>query len=440
MTFIDECTRMTWVSLLIKKSDVCLAFQNFHKMAHTQYQKHIRVWQSNNGTEFIDASLGNFLSNHGIRHQTSCTYAPQQNGLAERKNRQLLEVVRASLFGMNMPRFYWGEVVKFAAYLINRTPSRVIDFQTPQQKLQSLLSIPHLLNLEPRVFGCTVYVHIPKILRNKLDQCAKRCVFVGYSEFQKRYRCYDPQTRKLHVTLDASFRELKPYYSGGVSKNSLQGESSNEENGGGDEFIELEEVNEHFKHVVQQGCDQNHETKSEAPPIPSELPPSTPLTKESTQNVPPQVSMNPVFGESNETYVPAENTAPRYPQRLNRGVPKKQYEPDPEAKTKYPINNYVSSHRLTKSYAFTVNQLSTVSIPSNVQDELVDPKWRKAMNEDMEALQKNATWELIPLPKGMKPIGCRWVFTVKLKPDGSIDRYKARLVAKGYAQRYGIDY
>ena len=150
-------------------------------------------------------------------------------------------------------------------------------------------------------------------------------------------------------------------------------------------------MNEHFKHVVQQGCDQNHETESESPsipselppstplieeltqnvPPPSELPPSTPLTEESTQNVPPQVSMNPVFRESNETYVPTKNTAPRYPQRLNRGVPKKQYEPDPEAKTKYLIKNYVSSHRLTESYAFTVNQLSTVSISSNVQDALV---------------------------------------------------------------------
>ena len=95
----------------------------------------------------------------------------------------------------------------------------------------------------------------------------------------------------------------------------------------------------------------------------------------------------------------------------------------------------MASHRLTELYAFTVNQLSTVYIPSNVQDALADPKWRKAMNEEMEALQKNATWKLVPLPKGIKPIGCRWVFTVKLKPDGSIDRYKARLVAKGYAQR-----
>ena len=72
--------------------------------------------------------------------------------------------------------------------------------------------------------------------------CKTMCFFVGYSEFQKGYRCYDPQTRKLHVTLDASFRELEPYYSGGVSKNSLKGESSSEENGGGDEFIELENI------------------------------------------------------------------------------------------------------------------------------------------------------------------------------------------------------
>ena len=157
--------------------------------------------QSDNGTEFMDQVLGDFLNHHGIRHQTSCTYTPQ----AERTNRQIMEIVRASLFGMNLPKYYWGEAVKSAAYLINRIPSSAIEFQSPQQKMESLLSVPHLPNLEPRVFGCTVYVHIPKVLRSKLDPCAKRCVFVGYSEFQKGYRCYDPHHQKLHVTLDASF-------------------------------------------------------------------------------------------------------------------------------------------------------------------------------------------------------------------------------------------
>jgi hypothetical protein len=75
-----------------------------------------------------------------------------------------------------------------------------------------------------------------------------------------------------------------------------------------------------------------------------------------------------------------------------------------------------------------------------VQDALANQRLRKVMNEEMEALQKNATWELVPLLEGMKTVGYRWVFTVKLKPDCSIDRYKAQLVAKGYTQRYRVDY
>ena len=92
-------------------------------------------------------------------------------------------MAHASLFGMNMSCFYWGEVVKFVVYIINRVPSRVIEFQTPYQKLQTFFETPHQPNLEPRIFGCTVYVHIPKVLRSKLDPCAQRCVFMGYFNF-----------------------------------------------------------------------------------------------------------------------------------------------------------------------------------------------------------------------------------------------------------------
>ena len=62
------------------------------------------------------------------------------------------------------------------------------------------------------------------------------------------------------------------------------------------------------------------------------------------------------------------------------------------------------------------------------------------MKAEMDALEKNGTWELVDLPKGKKPVGCKWVFAVKLKADGSLERYKARLVAKGYTQTYGVDY
>ena len=130
----------------------------------------------------------------------------------------------------------------------------------------------------------------------------------------------------------------------------------------------------------------------------------------------------------------SSNVESRYPIKINKGIPKRQYNPDLCAKTKYPINIYISSHRLSRTHEFIVNQLSSVFIPSNVQDALANPKWKKAMNDEMEALQNTSTWNLVPLPKGKNTIGCRWVFTVKLNPNGNIDRYKARLVAKGYTQ------
>ena len=85
-----------------------------------------------------------------------------------------------------------------------------------------------------------------------------------------------------------------------------------------------------------------------------------------------QVTLNPIPNEITEIPILENNVTNRYPQRLNRGVPKKQHEPDPKHKTKYSISNYISTHKLLESYAFTVNQLFNVSIPSNVQDALAD--------------------------------------------------------------------
>lgn len=79
-------------------------------------------------------------------------------------------------------------------------------------------------------------------------------------------------------------------------------------------------------------------------------------------------------------------------------------------------------------------------VPRSAEEAHTQPAWREAMRTEMEALEKNLTWEKCLLPPGKKPVGCRWVFTVKYKADGSVERYKARLVAKGYTQTYGIDY
>ena len=111
--------------------------------------------------------------------------------------------------------------------------------------------------------------------------------------------------------------------------------------------------------------------------------------------------------------------------RSNRGQPPTKYEPDLQAKVKYPISKYVSSHRLSQSYASFVSQLSSIYIPSNIQEALTDPRWTKAKVDEMATLEENNTWDLVSLPRGKKIVGCKWVFTIKHKADGTIERYKA---------------
>ena len=124
----------------------------------------------------------------------------------------------------------------------------------------------------------------------------------------------------------------------------------------------------------------------------------------------------------------------RLPHCHNRGIPKPTYEPKLSTQVKYPMNNYVSNHRLSESNKSFVNQLSTVAIPNSVQEALADPRWKATMNEEMKLLQKNETWELRECPPGKKPVRCCWIYTVKYKVNGGIERFKARLVAKGYTQ------
>ncbi|KAL0559388.1 hypothetical protein IC582_003997 [Cucumis melo] len=88
---------------------------------------------------------------------------------------------------------------------------------------------------------------------------------------------------------------------------------------------------------------------------------------------------------------------------------------------------------------FTAN-LDSTTIPKNIHIALKCPEWKNVVMEEMKALEKNNTWEICALPNGHKPVGCKWVFTLKYKADGTLDRHKVRLVAKGFTQTYGVDY
>ena len=114
----------------------------------------------------------------------------QQNGVAERKNYHLLEVVRSLMLTSSTPNRYWGEAVLTASYLINRLPSKVLNYQTSLNHLVSFYPHVHIINsLPPKVFGCIVYIYQNTPRHHKLDPKALKCIFVSYSPTQKGFKC-----------------------------------------------------------------------------------------------------------------------------------------------------------------------------------------------------------------------------------------------------------
>ena len=110
MTFIDDYTRMCWVYLLKNKSDAFQTFKNFHKWIENDAQSHIGSIRTDNGKEYTSNEFEQYLRQHGIKHQTTVPYNPQQNGVAERMNRTILNMVRSMLFFKNVKIMFWADV------------------------------------------------------------------------------------------------------------------------------------------------------------------------------------------------------------------------------------------------------------------------------------------------------------------------------------------
>lgn len=108
--------------------------------------------------------------------------------------------------------------------------------------------------------------------------------------------------------------------------------------------------------------------------------------------------------------------------------------------TSHPIQKHVSYHKLNRKHKNLIKQISVNSEPKNFIEASKHKCWIEAMKREMEALILNETWEIVQLPPGRKPIGSKWIYKVKYKQNGDIERYKARLVAQGYSQIEGFDY
>ncbi|CAL2252489.1 unnamed protein product [Prunus armeniaca] len=177
--------------------------------------------------------------------------------LSDSKATKPFDLVHSDVWGLariTLNEFRWskyfgliaeGHDVLSAAYLINCTPSRVIDFKSPHDVFGDYVFPISVFKFPPKVFGCVAYVYDYSHQRSKLDSCALRCVFIGYSSNQKSYKCYHPPTQKVHVTLDVTFHKEVPYYISQFSP--IQGERMSELESLGLENLGLELENDVFK-------------------------------------------------------------------------------------------------------------------------------------------------------------------------------------------------
>jgi hypothetical protein len=123
--------------------------------------------------------------------------------VAERKNRTIEELVKAMMNDHNVSMFLWGEPTMTIVYVHNRNPHRILNNTTPEESFSG--KKPSIEQL--RIFGCPLYIHVPKDKRKKLEPSRKRGIFVGYSESSKAYIIYVPRQKKIEISRDIFFYE-----------------------------------------------------------------------------------------------------------------------------------------------------------------------------------------------------------------------------------------
>jgi hypothetical protein len=145
-----------------------------------------------------------FFTNIGTMHNVSCPHTHQQNGVAERKHRHIIEVGLSLLPYASMPLKYWDDAFIVAINLINRLPSRVIHFTTPLERLSN--QKPDYSSM--RTFGCACWPHLQPFNSHKLQFRSKQCVFLGYNVLHKGFKCLDIALGRIYVSRDVVFDEI----------------------------------------------------------------------------------------------------------------------------------------------------------------------------------------------------------------------------------------
>lgn len=327
------------------------------------------------------------MKDNGIERQLTVHDLPQQNGVAERLNRTLVEHARAMLLARNMPKFLWAEAIDYATWLKNRLPSRATPGHTPYELVNK--SKPNLAAAHE--FGCKVYVHSPE--GGKLEARAKESIFVGVDEESKGFRIYWPEKRRISIERNVSFVPT----------------------------------------IVQMGDvpDEGESSKMLAD-----------TSSSGVQHVTPTVQAPAAQSPKTPPHTTQALPAPRTPRPTRVRPPLGFYKALNEGERVSAAITELKEEDLNENQG-THHALAAAEPEPTLQQALSGPdaaEWQEAIDYEIGQLEKLGTWEIMDLPKGVNVIPCHFVLATKHGPNGEKIKLCARLVANGQKQEYGIDY
>ncbi|RVW61719.1 Retrovirus-related Pol polyprotein from transposon TNT 1-94 [Vitis vinifera] len=298
-------------------------------------------------------------------------------------------MVRSVISHSTLPEKLWGEALKTAAYILNRVPTKAAA-KTPYELWTGRKpSLKHF-----HIWGCPAEARPYKPHEKKLDSKTVSSYFIGYAERSRGFKFYDPAIRSIFETGTATFFEDVEFGGRNQARNIV--------------FEEEEGSTIAFDNV-----------QVSLPIIDQEVN----LDPQPTDNIIQPLIANEDIAPEEQTQQPQENMPLRRSTRERR--------------------NAISDDYIVYLQEREVESGMMEDDPINFQQAMKSSnsqKWIEAMNEEYKSMQDNKVWELVPLPVGMKPIGCKWIFKTKRDSNGNVERYKTRLVAKGFTQKEGIDF
>ncbi|KAJ9556147.1 hypothetical protein OSB04_010761 [Centaurea solstitialis] len=450
IVFVDDHSRFSWLYPLSRKSDVYKAIEVFVAFVQTQFSCKIKVFQSDGGTEFVNHRVRALFDANGTLHRLSSPYTPPQNARAERKHRHIVETGLAMLFNANLPSTFWVDAFTSAVHIINRLPTKVLDGKSPFEILYH--RVPDYSTF--RTFGCRVFPYLRHYSEHKLAPRSLPCVFIGYSSKYKGFRCLDPVTSRIYVSSHAQFDEkMFPFSSSTIAEPNPDLPVLTFS-----DFPILQPTNPPIS-----SCQPPAPTSSPCPlcmdsPLtppsiaqslaPQPTPPTVPAPPTTTPLVSAAHPTSPTVPASPTTtplFTAAQPTSPTIP------APPIIQQPPVSAPTNssHPMITRAKAGIFKPRHIADLSQLNHLPLhsalyattdPTSFKTAERDPKWVRAMQQELDALRKNNTWSLVPRPINRKIVGSKWLYRTKFHSDGSVERYKARLVAQGFSQTPGLDY